>query len=112
MVEFACKKFDFSEIIKCVLSIKKTSFLILNELFKNEESSVKQLAKALDLDRTSIQKAVKELLDQDLVDKRQINSHKGYFYVYFVKNKEDIKKTVSESLKHWFDSAMSEVNSW
>ncbi|NCN86639.1 MarR family transcriptional regulator, partial [archaeon] len=38
MIDFACKKFDIEEVIKCSLALSKSDFRILKFLMQNDDS--------------------------------------------------------------------------
>ena len=59
-----------NELIKCSFGLNKTACKLLLRMIKMERSSsVEELAKIMNADRTTVQKALKILIDKKLVSR-------------------------------------------
>lgn len=114
MIDFACKKIDFSELIRCSLSLSKSDYNLFMFLLENEDSfTVKSLSKSMNLDRTTIQKSVKKLLSSDILVQYQENlSPGGYRFIYKIKDKEVIKKKVLAIINNWTENVNTVIKNW
>lgn len=112
MIYFACNNIDVEELIRCSFSISKTEYKIFKELTNTREKySIEQLSRLFKKNRTTIQKAVKNLVQKNLVQRRQVNLDKGgYIYYYFVDDPERMKRRIKEIIEHWYNSAMKEID--
>ncbi len=114
MIQFMCKQADFKELIMCSFGISKGSYRIMVELLKNKEwQSIKQLQKTLGVERSSVQKALSELLSKKLVKRRQINQEKGgYFYIYKCINRQELKSRMINIIDEWTRNIKLEIEAW
>lgn len=114
MVYFACNQVDLEEIIKCSLDLSKTQYAVFDFLLsKRGRYTVKEISQELSLDRTTVQKAVKELLRKELVERFQDNLERGgYTFVYRIESKEKIKKRLRNIIRDWCKSAEKEIKEW
>ncbi|MDP2749596.1 MAG: HTH domain-containing protein [Nanoarchaeota archaeon] len=115
MVNFACKKFDLSEIIKCSLSLTKIECKILKFLLKNEDDwlSSTDIAKKMGVGRSTAQKAVKKLNEKKILNQRQQNIEGGgYFFVYQIENKQKVRKIITDIVHEWVNDFEKEINKW
>jgi predicted transcriptional regulator len=114
MIDFACKKIELREIIKCGFNLNKTEYNILMKLLtaKNKFSIV-EISKFTGFERSTVQKAIKKLVNQKLLVKTQVNmSRGGYLFKYKTKDKEDIKNSVVSAVHSWSSRAEKEVLDW
>jgi len=114
MIDFACKKFDIEEVIKCSLALSKSDFRILKFLMQNDDSfSTEELSKKLDLDKSTIQRSVKKLHSQGLITRGQINQTiGGYLFLYRIKEKERIRKIILDIVEGWTENVRRGIKSW
>lgn len=114
MIDFACKKFDLDEVIKCVLGLSKSEFRLLKFLSEQDAKfTTEELSKKLKLDKSTIQRSIKKLHEKDLVTRSQINQTVGgYVFLYKIKNKENIRKIVNETLDNWVMTFKKKLSSW
>jgi predicted transcriptional regulator len=104
MIDFACKRFDINEIIKCALNLTKTECKILTFFLNHVDKryTTLDLCKELNLNLNTIQKAVKKLSDQKIILRLQLNLLKGgYTYIYETNNKQEIQLIISEIIDNW-----------
>jgi len=111
MITFACKKIRLDEIVKCSFNLNKTEYNVLMFLLrKGKEFDVNNLSNKMGFERTTVQKALKKLLDKKLAKRRQVNLKTGgYFFLYNVKNKDSIKMRILKIIRQWEKSAEEEI---
>lgn len=110
-MDFGCKRIDGSELIKCTFGLNKTEHKIFAFLLKSRAClPANDLGKKLELDRTTIQKSMKKLLEKNIVEKKQKNLDSGgYVFYYCIKNKKVIKEKMLEIIKEWNNLANQEI---
>ncbi len=111
MITFACRKIKIEEVIRCALALNRTEYQVLMFLFdKKEGFRVIEIAKNLGVDRTTVQKAIKSLLEKNLVKRSQKNLVRGgYIFLYSVKDKEEIKKRIIDIIEKWHNTAVEKI---
>ncbi len=110
-ITFACKKILKGDLIRCSFQINKTSYNTLMVLTgEKNKLRVEDITKKIGLERSGVQKAVKELLKKGLIKRSQRNLlNGGYVYVYSAIDKKEIKKRVRDLLYEWYKSADMEI---
>lgn len=111
MVTFACKKIPREDLIRCSFDLKKTPYKLLIYLIKQKRSlRIKEIARGMELERSSVQKALGKLLEKDLIVRSQKNLEKGgYIYFYRTKNKQEIKQRMKEIIDNWYENTKKEI---
>ncbi len=115
MIDFACKLFDISEIIKCSLNLTKSDLKILEHLIstKNESLTSDEISSNLKIDISTAQRSLKKLRDKNLIIRRQNNlSPGGYVYKYRCQDKIIIKKNINDIISNWSKKVDIELNKW
>ena len=114
MIDFACKRFDIQEVVKCSLGLSKSEFNLLNFLMKyDKDFTTLELAKELKLDKSTIQRSIKKLHEKKLVRRGQTNqSVGGYLFYYRIRDKVEIRKVISSTVEGWFKVFKEELNGW
>jgi len=114
MVSFACKQIDLKDILMCSFNLNKTEYNLLLFLMNQKESlCASSIGKLVKKDRTTIQKAIKHLLEVDLVHKHQINLDQGgYVFVYRIKDKEYLRTRITRIVSDWYSAVLNEVKNW
>lgn len=114
MIDFACKRFDIEEVVKCSLGLSKSEFRLLKYLIDHDSQfTTEELAKNLNLDKSTIQRAVKKMHGKGLLSRGQINqSVGGYVFLYRVKDKQNIRKIVLDTVEGWVGVFKTEINKW
>ena len=90
MINFACKKFDFGEVVRCSLGLTKTEFKIMEYLVKDssEEFTSLEVSKIFKIGLSTSQKAIKKLYSGGLLMRSQRNfGSGGYIFVYSINRK-------------------------
>ena len=103
MISFACKAINQEDMLRCSFGLNKTEYNVLIFLFDQEYPLVAAvLAKKMNLERTTVQKAVKSLVEKNLVKRNQENLAKGgYSFLYEVDNKKEIKYKLKKIVSEW-----------
>ena len=85
--------------------------LIIDE--SAEDSATKSIAKKMKLERTTVQKALKNLLNKQLVRRVQCNlSRGGYVFMYEPNKKEYLKNAIKDIIYKWYKSVEKEIDRW
>ena len=114
MISFACKTINFEDLVRCSFDFNKTEFKIFIFLLsKKEPLCVSTIADALSKDRTTVQKAMKQLLDKEIVFKHQVNLEGGgYSYLYKIKDKDYIKEKLLNIVNGWSKQVINYIDKW
>jgi len=114
MIDFACKRFDLEEVVKCSLGLSKSEFRLLKFLIENNaQFTTDELSKKLKLDKSTVQRGVKKLHGKDLVVRGQVNqSVGGYIFLYRIKGKDKIRKIISDTVDGWVKVFHEQIGKW
>jgi len=112
MVTFSCKKISKEDLVKCSLALNKTEYNLLMFLLKKDQSfTAIQISELMNLDRTTIQKAISSLVEKKLVKRKQKNiSGGGYTFLYLIENKQEIKNKMREVIRKWCKGVEEAIN--
>ena len=112
MVEIACKSFDMGEVVKCALNLTRSELSIMNYFLKNahDRETTDSISKKLDLDLSTVQRAVKHLHEKEILIKSQNNlDGGGYVFIYKLNEKNKIKKLIMDSVNKWVTRVENEI---
>lgn len=114
MIDFACKQFNLDDIIKCGLGLTKTEFKIMEYFLDNtKECTTHSISKKLNLNLTTIQKAVKKLSEKEIIIRHQKNlSSGGYLYTYECNSKTNIRKIIKDIIRNWSEKVEERIDKW
>ncbi|MFW6230405.1 MAG: helix-turn-helix domain-containing protein [Nanoarchaeota archaeon] len=115
MIDFACKRFKLDEVIKCGLSLTKAEYKVFEEFVQEhlEEVTTDELVEKTGLDITTIQRAVKKLHENNILLRKQINLEGGgYTYIYSVKPKKELRKTILNIIHNWVHTVDEALQKW
>lgn len=115
MIDFACKQFSLDDVIKCGLGLTKADFNVAKYLIKNsiEWFTSDKIAKNLNLNQTTVQRALKKLFDKNVVIRSQKNlENGGYIYVYQIKSKKEIHSLIMGIIDKWTKKIELELEQW
>ena len=116
MIDFACKRIEFDEIIKCGLNLSKTEVSIFKYFIydkPNQQLSSTEISNDLNLDLSTIQRTLKKLYEKNIVEKYQMNLDKGgYVFVYKIKSRQHIKEVFYQNLDNFTKKVKKEIDSW
>jgi uncharacterized protein len=111
-VTFACKKITHEELVRCSFDLNKTEYNVLVFLLKRgREIMISGIADGMDLERTTVQKAMKRLLKKQLIKRFRRNLPKGgYIYLYNVSKRDEIKARMKEAVHGWYNRINREID--
>lgn len=115
MVDFACKRFNVEEIVKCSLGLTRSELTLFLFFLRHslESYATEQLGKETGLDLSTVQRCVKKLHERGVLSRNQFNLKSGgYKFVYQVKDKKDVRKVISDIVQKWADGAKEEIGKW
>lgn len=115
MINFACKKVDLNEVIRCSLNLTKAEFKILNFFMKNslKRFESKEIARELDLELSTVQRSMKKMSEKGVIKRSQINlENAGYIYSYCLCDKKEIKDIIKNTVNGWMESFEKEMGRW
>lgn len=114
MIDFACKKFDLEEVIRCGLTLTKIEFNIVKFLLKqNRKIGTREISIKLNIGLSTAQKAIKKIKDKGLIKQSQKNLEKGgYIFVYSIEGKNIIKEKILEIIHNWIIKVEKEMRKW
>lgn len=114
MIDFACKRFQLDEIIKCSLGLTKSDFKIMQFLIKNRKPfNSGEVAEANKVDVTTAQRALKKLHTKGVLKRSQNNLEGGgYVFYYESVSKNDVRKIISSIVMNWVKRVDSALSDW
>lgn len=114
--------FESEQLFKCILGLNKTESKVLCHLLNNRDVRTSDIARALKMDRSSIQKALQSLSKLKLIERSSMSmkdythskalketKKQGYLYVYNAKNMDSIKIQFKELLDTWYNSMLKYI---
>ncbi len=96
-------RMDEDQLLTCLLSLNDLESTVLLYLFSKPGSTTKEIAKAVKRHRSTVQKALEQLLSQGLALRRANSLHRGYAYTYSAISKKELKKAIVEDVKELAD---------
>lgn len=112
-VDFTCKKITLKDLVQCNYSLNESEYHIFAEIIKSKKGlSVKELVDKVKKDRTTVQKILTKLLNRKLLMKRQINLDRGFMFVYFSKNKDEIIGEIEGNVEEYFVKIRESIQKW
>lgn len=113
MIDFACKRFEIDEIIKCSLSLTRAELKIIKFFLKNTSGSFNsvEIKKKLGLQLSTVQKALKKLNSKRVLKRSQKNlKNGGYVYYYSLKPKNSVRIVLKEIISNWVERVEKEID--
>ena len=92
-------KISVEEMIITTLNVNRTQARILLFLLKNGKSGVNSIAENLKLERSTVEKNLRTLMNRTLVMRYKENRNRGYRYVYTCLCKNDLKKNLKKRIE-------------
>jgi len=115
MIKFACKKFDLNEVIRCGLGISRAEYRIFKVFLSKKGNYFKteEISKILNLDISTVQRAVKKLHDLEVLQRNQNNlSGGGYVFMYEIRDKKEIREKILSTINSWNKKVEAEFDEW
>jgi predicted transcriptional regulator len=116
--------FSSEQLFKCILGLNKTESKVLCYLLQNKDVRTSDMALALDMDRSSIQRALQVLSILNIIERKSMSmkdyihvkalddtNKQGYLYVNNAKNMDSIKQQFKELLDKWYNSMLKYIES-
>ena len=102
-----------TDLLTCLYNLKPSDLEVLVTLAKNENSTLDQIAKIVQKDRSSVHRCLSKLVSINLVN-RQSKSLKGggYYHTYAMLDPATIKKHALEKVKEITESLEALVDSF
>ncbi len=117
------KIFRSGNLFRCILGLNEIESNIFTYLLKNDNVSTMELTEILDKDRSSIQRALQDLLDLRVIKRYSLslkeycelkgikdNNKRGYLYVYKAKDLNKVKIQFRDLLDKWYSSMVNYIN--
>ena len=115
MIDFACKKFDLNEVIRCSLGFTKTEFAIMRYFVSNpgKEFTAKEISIIFNIGFSTSQKAINRINKSGLMKRSQRNLGKGgYVFVYSIKDKLVLEKKILGIIHNWMKNVEAGLKKW
>jgi len=106
--------FSNKDLFKCTLGLNQVEIEVLYYLIENHASETLEIAQNLKKDRSTIQRALQNLINLKLILREPIsikelnkkskknNRKSGYLYLYDTIDKKQIKKRFNTLLEEWY----------
>ena len=79
----------------------------------NSEFNSLDISSTLNLDITTVQKALKKLYEKKVLRRHQKNlENGGYVYYYGILSKREVKRTIQKIIDNWAGKAKKEIENW
>ncbi len=117
------KIFKSGNLFRCILGLNEIESNVFTYLLKNDNVITMELTQILDKDRSSIQRALQELLDLRVIKRYSLslkeycelkgiedNNKRGYLYVYKAKDLNKVKVQFRDLLDKWYSSMVNYID--
>ncbi len=118
------KIFKSGNLFRCILGLNDIESNVFTYLLKNDNVSTMELTEILNKDRSSIQRALKDLLDLRVIKRYSLslkeycelkgiadnNNKRGYLYVYKAKDLNKVKVQFRDLLDKWYSSMVNYID--
>jgi len=93
---------EFEEVMACVFDVQDHEVRTYRILLENSESTVGELATALDRDRSNVNRSLSTLREKGLADrKRRLLDGGGHVYQYSATPLSEARELMHETLDEW-----------
>lgn len=117
------KIFKSGNLFRCILGLNEIESNVFTYLLKNDNVSTMELTEILNKDRSSIQRALQDLLDLRVIKRYSLslkeycelkgiadNNKRGYLYVYKGKDLNKVKVQFKDLLDKWYSSMVNYID--
>ena len=112
-IDFTCKRVSLKDLVQCNYNLNDSEYLIFSQLMMSKRGlSVKEIVDKVGKDRTTVQKILTKLLKRGRLMKRQVNLDRGFMFVYFSKNKDEIIREIEANVKQYFENLQASLDKW
>ncbi len=111
------KVFKSGKLFKCILGLNVIESNVFSYLLKHDNVTTMELTGVFKKDRSSIQRALMQLSDLDIIEKRSMSlkefneksdegekNKRGYLYIYGAKDLETVRVQLRDLLDRWYKS--------
>ncbi len=92
----------FEEVLRCVFGVQQHEARLYLELLDARDSTVAELADAVDRDRSNVNRGLTTLLERGLVDRRRrLLDSGGHVYQYRATPPAEARELMHETLDEW-----------
>ena len=92
----------FEEVLRCVFGVQEHEARLYLELLDAPDSTVAELADAVDRDRSNVNRGLTTLLEKDLADRRRrLLDSGGHVYQYRATPPPEARELMHETLEEW-----------
>lgn len=99
---------DSDEIVFETFQLNDLQKDIFQEI-RDEQMTVKQIKEKVDRSRSTVQRALQEMLEKDLV-LREGKTDKTVYYVYTTLPWDDIKELTRETISEWYENVEEKLS--
>ncbi|MCQ6254619.1 helix-turn-helix domain-containing protein [Methanocaldococcus sp.] len=96
------QKFTIEDLMRCILGLQEIEIRIYFELLDMKEATVMEIAERVDRDRTTVQKALRSLMNCGLVEREKITEKSGFKYIYRPVEFKEVKEKMEKLLDEWY----------
>lgn len=105
-------KTSIETVMNCMFGLKNFETGIYFELVNRDALTINELVHKFGKDRSTVQRALRNLIVAGLVYREQKNiKNGGYYYVYNAAKFEDVKETIKTSTREWADAVVNWIDS-
>ena len=109
MAEFRCEE-HLKCTFKCALDVSCFEIEIYSFLLKNNPTTAGEIAKTMGKDKSSVYRALQNLVDKGLViQEYRILRHGGYVHVYKPVPFEDFRDKMISSINEWVNTLLRNI---
>ncbi len=116
------KVFKSGKLFKCILGLNVIESNVFSYLLKHDNVTTMKLTEVFNKDRSSIQRALLQLNDLGIIEKRSmslkefsekfgkgVTNKRGYLYVYGAKDLETVRVQLRDLLDTWYKSMVNYI---
>jgi predicted transcriptional regulator len=104
------KKFTIEDLMRCILGLQEIEIRVYFDLLENGEGSVLEIAERVNRDRTTVQKALRSLMNCGLVSRKKVTEKVGYKYIYNAVDLDKVSDIIEELLDDWYQNVKKWLN--
>ncbi|XRP97113.1 helix-turn-helix domain-containing protein [Methanocaldococcus sp. 16A] len=104
------KKFTIEDLMRCILGLQEIEIKVYFDLLENGEGSVLEIAERVNRDRTTVQKALRSLMNCGLVNRKKVTEKVGYKYIYNAVELDKVSDIIEELLDDWYQNVKKWLN--
>ncbi|ADC68873.1 transcriptional regulator, TrmB [Methanocaldococcus sp. FS406-22] len=104
------KKFTIEDLMRCILGLQEIEIRVYFDLLENGEGSVLEIAERVNRDRTTVQKALRSLMNCGLVSRKKVTEKVGYKYIYNAVELDKVSDIIEELLDDWYQNVKKWLN--